>query len=144
MYTWTPKRLYFLVISHMTIFFGHTAYILKFRILSCTHAGVIMTRVFFKYVFNILSIFFNIVQSCNCSICFQYLSIFFKHATCRQILPNMGIWPKKKVISPNSAVFGQITGKKWSYGVPGMYMYIYIYMIMYIYMYIYIYPPTPA
>ena len=73
------------------------------------------------------SIFFQycpILQLFNrFSICFQYLSIFFKHATCRQIQPNMGIWPRKIVISPNSAVFGQITAKKWSYGVPGIYIY---------------------
>ena len=41
-----PNDCIFLVISHMNIFFGHTAYMPKFRILSCTHAGVIMTRVF--------------------------------------------------------------------------------------------------
>ena len=101
----------------------------KFRILSCTRAGRIMTQIFsnvfpicFSIFFNIFQYFaisfqylFNIVKSLQLfnvfSISFQYFSIFFKHATCRQILPNIGIWPKKMVVSPNSAVFGQITEK---------------------------------
>ena len=51
-YTWTPKRLFFGQFAYDHIF-GHTAYMPKFRILSCTHAGVIMTQFFFQYVSNI-------------------------------------------------------------------------------------------
>ena len=135
----------------------------KFRILSCTRAGRIMTQIFsnvfpicfqyFQYFFNIFqyfSIFCNIFsisfQYCQIlqlfnvfSISFQYFSIFFKHATCRQILPNIGIWPKKMVVSPNSAVFGQIT-EKTGHTVFQVYKYndIYIYIYMYINTNIYI------
>jgi hypothetical protein len=99
--TWIPKRRYFFGHFAYDLFLGHTAYMPKFRILSCTHAVVIVTQIYFLYVSNMFSILFQyfsisfqycpILQLFNrFSICFQYLSIFFKHATCRHILPNMG------------------------------------------------------
>ena len=59
---------------------------------------------------------------------------------CRQILPNMGIWPKKKKC--HFSKFGSIRSNNWEKMVIRcsryVYVYIYIYMIMYIYICVYI------
>ena len=80
---------------------GRTAYMPKFRILSCTRAGRIMTQIFsnvfpicfqyfqyFSIFFNIFQYFaisfqylFNIVKSCNFSMFFQYRSNIFQYSS---------------------------------------------------------------
>ena len=99
-----PNDCIFLVISHMTIFFGHTAYMPKFRILSCTHAGVIMTSIFpicFQYVFNnlsIFSIFFILSNLATFQYAFNMFPIFINILqTCH--------------LSPNTAKYGHMTKK---------------------------------
>ena len=115
-----PNDCIFLVISHMTIFFGHTAYMPKFRILSCTHAGVIMTSIFpicFQYVFNnlsIFSIFFILSNLATFQYAFNMFPIFINILQTCHLSPNTakyGHMTKKNCHSPNSAVFGQITAK---------------------------------
>ena len=123
----TPKRLYFFghfAYDHIFWSYGIYAKIPNSKLHAC--GGNHDTSIF-QYVSNMFPIicqYFSFFQYCPIlqflnmfSICFQNLSIFFKHATCRQIPPNMGIWPRNLVISPNSA-------NKWSYGVPGIYIYI--------------------
>ena len=146
MYTWTPKRLYFFghfAYDHIFWSYGIYTKISNSKLHAC--GGNHDTSIFqicFQY-------FVNIFQYCPILQLFNMFSIFINILQTCHLSPNTAKYghmaKKKHVISPNSAVFGQITGKKWSYGVPGMYMYIYIYiwLCIYIYVYIYIYIRRP-
>ena len=105
-YTWTPKRLFFGQFAYDHIF-GHTAYMPKFRILSCTHAGVIMTRVFFQICFQyVFNMFFNFCSILSNLATFQY--VFNMFPIFINILQTCHL-------SPNTAKYGHTTKKNCNF-----------------------------
>ena len=88
-YTWTPKRLYFFghfAYDHIFWSYGIYAKIPNSKLHAC--GGNHDTSIF-QYVSNMFSIicqyfsifFFNIVQSCNFSISFQYVSKIYQYSS---------------------------------------------------------------
>ena len=88
-YTWTPKRLYFFghfAYEHIFWSYGIYAKIPNSKLHAC--GGNHDTSIF-QYVSNMFSIicqyfsifFFNIVRSCNFSICFQYVSKIYQYSS---------------------------------------------------------------
>ena len=109
--TWIPKRRYFfLVISHMTFFFGSYGIYAKISN-SKLHAccGNRDTNIFpicFQYVFNIVPVFFNIFSILSNLATFQ--SFFNMFPIFIDILQTCHL-------SPHTAKYGQMTQKKLSF-----------------------------
>ena len=138
MYTWTPKRLYFFghfAYDHIFWSYGIYTKISNSKLHAC--GGNHDTSIFqicFQY-------FVNIFQYCPILQLFNMFSIFINILQTCHLSPNTakyGHMAKKKC---HFSKLGSIRSNNWEKMVIrySRHVYVYIYMIIYIYVYIYIY-----